>query len=537
MRCFACLACTSLIAVTAAAQSPARTRFEITIPAAVREAPLTGRVFVAVSRTDEREPRLQIGRTGTPFFGRDVTALPPGRAATIDGSDLGYPVESLRQIPAGEYYVQAIVSVYSEFRRADGHTVWMHDDRWEGQRFEISPGNLYSTPRRVRLDPAAGYTIRLTADQVIPPVRVPPDNQWVKRFRIQSPLLTQFWGRPIYIGATVLLPRDYDRETISYPVDYLQGHFSLRAPLGFAPTPGNATYDRWTRDDFPRVLVVTFQHPTPYFDDSYAVNSVNVGPYGDAILQELIPEIERRFRVIKEPWARWLSGGSTGGWEALALQIFHPDFFGGTWAYCPDPVTFTNVEGVDFYHDTNAFYKDHGWYRVPTPNTRETDGAIRLMSDQRNRFELARGTHGRSGEQIDVWSATWGPLGADGYFQPAFDKRTGAIHADVVQYWEEHFDLLHYLQRHWTTLGPKLVGKLHVYQGDMDNFYLNVAVRQLQAWMETTEDPHDPGYFVYGDGYGHCFAGPGGGLARLRDMAEYGLRHKPEGTTTPWWKY
>jgi enterochelin esterase-like enzyme len=125
-------------------------------------------------------------------------------------------------------------------------------------------------------------------------------------------------------------------------------------------------------DDFPRVIAVTFQHPTPYFDDSYAVNSVNGGPYGNAIMNELIPELEKRYRTIKEPWARWLSGGSTGGWEALALQIFHPDFFGGTWAYCPDPVTFTDVEGVNMYKDANAFYKYYSqWQLTPTVNSRE----------------------------------------------------------------------------------------------------------------------------------------------------------------------
>jgi len=537
MRLLPCLVGCALVAAPAPAQQPTKTRFEITVPAPVRAEPITGRVFVMIAPDSVREPRLQIGRTGVPFFGRDIERLQPGRAAVIDGTDLGSPVESLAQLPAGEYYVQGFVNLYSEFRRADGHVVWMHDDQWEGQRLEVSPGNLYSRVQRVRLDPQAGYAVRLAADQVIPPIQVPPDNQWVKRFKLQSPTLTKFWGRPVYIGATVLLPRDYDRQTMEYPVNYIQGHFSLAAPLGFQPRAGNATYDQWIRDDFPRVLAVTFQHPTPYFDDSYAVNSVNGGPYGDAIIQELIPEIERRFRVIKQSWARWLSGGSTGGWEALALQIFYPDFFGGTWAYCPDPVTFSNVEGVNFYQDQNAFYKQRGWYRVPTPNTRETNGEIRLTSEQRNRYELVKGTRGRSGEQIDIWSAVWGPLGEDGYFKPAFNKRTGEIYPDVVQYWKEHFDLLYHLQRNWATLAPKLVDKLHIYQGDMDNFYLNVAVKELETWMKTTENPHYPGYFVYGDGYGHCFSGPGGALARVRDMAEYGLRKKPEGTTTPWWRY
>ena len=267
------------------------------------------------------------------------------------------------------------------------------------------------------------------------------------------------------------------------------------------------------------------------------MNSVNVGPYGDAIMQELIPEVERRFRVIGEPYARVLSGGSTGGWESLALQIFHPDFFGGTWSYCPDPVTFTDVEGINAYEDVNAFYKQHEWRRVPIANTREVTGEIRLTSRQRNHFELVNGTKGRSGQQLDIWSAVYGPLGDAGYFSPLFDKRTGEMDAEVGQYWKEHYDLLYYLQQNWEQVGPKLVDKLHVYTGTMDNFYLNNSTRELELWMRSTENPHYTGFFMYGDGKGHCFSGPVSRAERLKEMAQFIMRHKPEGATTPWWRY
>ena len=510
-------------------------RFEVSFPSAVHEEALTGRIYVMISRTAEREPRLQIGRTGAPFFGRDVVNLLPGEPGIIDATDLGTPVASLRDIPAGEYYVQAFVNIYSEFRRADGHVVWMHDDRWEGQHWNRSPGNLYSAVERVRLDPEADAVIALSAENVIPPVVVPPDTEWVRRFKFQSSMLTEFWGRPVYLGATVLLPRDYDSSTISYPVNYIQGHFSLNAPNRFQI--GGDLYREWIRDDFPRMILVTFQHPNPYFDDSYAVNSVNVGPYGDAILQELIPEIEKRFRILAEPYARVLSGGSTGGWESLALQIFHPDFFGGTWSYCPDPVTFTDVEGINIYEDVNAFYKQHEWRRVPTANTREINGEIRLTSRQRNHFELVNGTKGRSGEQLDIWSAVFGPIGDDGYFEPLFDKRTGEINSAVAEYWRDNYDLLHYLRQNWAEVGQKLVDKLHIYTGTMDNFYLNNSTRDLELWMKTTENPHYEGFFMYGDGKGHCFSGPVTRAARLREMAQFIMRKKPDGATTPWWRY
>jgi hypothetical protein len=525
----------------------AQVSFEIRVPPSVRSEPLTGRVYAIISRDSAREPRLQVGRVGAPMFGHDVQRLAPGAPAVINGMDLGTPVFDLADIPAGDYWVQPFVNVYSEFRRADGHVLWLHDDQWEGQNWSRSPGNIYGTPQKVHLDPRAKSVVKLVADKVIPPIQVPADNEFVQRFKFQSPSLTKFWGRPIYLGATVLLPRDYKTSTIAYPVNYIQGHFGLAAPYGFeqsgggrgAAAAGRSFRDEWLADGFPRVIAVTFQHPTPYFDDSYAVNSVNVGPYGDAIMNELIPEIEKRYRTIREPWARWLSGGSTGGWESLALQIFHPDFFGGTWSYCPDPVTFSDVEGVNMYKDDNAFFKQYSeWQLTPTVNSREVNGEIRQTAQQRYWMELVNGTHGRSGTgQQDIWQAVWGPIGEDGYFKPAVDSRTGKIDHGVTDYWREHYDLLYYLQKNWSTVGPKLVDKIHVYVGNMDSFFLDRATRELEAWMKTTQNPHYEGYFVYGDQKPHCWSGPGTSADRLRDMAEFGLRHMPAGTTTPWWNY
>ena len=534
----AVVAAAALSAATATAQkraAPQKLRFEVSFPVSPTAKPITGRVFVMISRVNDREPRLQIGRTGVPFFGRDVEQLKPGQPATIDEADLGSPLESLAEIPAGEYFVQAMVNVYSEFRRADGHVVWMHDDQWEGQRWNRSPGNLYSDVQKVRIDPTQGGTVKLSAANVIPPIEIPPDTSYVKRFRFQSPSLTKFWGRPVFLGAVALLPRGYDRETIAYPVNYVQGHFSVAPPYRFDEK--NDFSKAWLSDGFPRMIAVTFQHPNPYFDDSYAVNSVNVGPYGDAIMNELIPEVEKRYRVIREPYARILSGGSTGGWEAAALQIFHPDFFGAAFSYCPDSVTFSDVEGIDIYEDENAFYKMDGWRKVPTANSRRVNGQLVMTSEQRNHFELAQGTKGRSGEQLDIWSAVFGPLGKDGYFEPLFNKRTGEINREVAAYWKEHFDLKSYLEKNWTAVGPKLVDKLYFYTGDVDTYYLNNSTKALEQWMKTTQNPHYEGFFMYGDNKPHCWSGPVTPAERLKEMAQLIQRKRPEGATTPWWAY
>jgi hypothetical protein len=532
----------ALLFVGCAAPGETNLRFEITFPESVRSEVVTGRMFVMMARSDEREPRQQVGRTGVPFFGVDVENLAPGRPVIIDGSALGSPIERLKDIPPGDYYVQAMLNIYTQFERADGHTVWMHNDQWEGQSWRRSPGNIHSEVQRVHIDPVSGGTIRLELTNILPPIEMPRDTQWVKRFRFQSEILSRFWGQPIYLGATVLLPDGYDTHPdVNYPTVYQQGHFSTRSPLRFRePGPGGGegseTYRSWISDGFPRMIGVTFQHPTPYFDDSYAVNSVNVGPYGDAIMQELIPEIERRFRCIPESWARVLTGGSTGGWESLALQVWHPDFFGGTWSFAPDPVDFRNVEGINIYEDTNAFYKIHEWRKVPIANTRNQIGEVILTSRQRNYFELVNGTRGRSGEQLDIWSAVFGPLGEDGYFQPLFDKATGEIDPEVAAYWRENYDIRHYLEQNWSEVGPKLVGKIHVICGDMDNFYLNVGTYHLEEFLEGTSAPHYGGSFTFGARGGHGWR-PMSTAELLRTMADHITRNAPSGITTRSWNY
>ena len=477
----------------------AEPRFEVSFAAPAHDGPITGRVYVAIAKTNQPAPIQQIGSwtNRSPFFAADIDQLAPGRAAVIDDHGQGYPLTSLRDLPAGDYYVQALVNVYTEFHRADGHTIWAHMDQWEGQRFNRSPGNLTSEVQRVHLDPAAGYSIKLELTQVIPPVELPPDTAWVKRIKIQSQLLTRFWGHPMFLGATVLLPKGYDEHLSErFPAIYIQGHFGLNAPFGFSDHPssqgraGTAEFSAaWMSDNFPRMLAVTFQHPTPYFDDSYAVNSANDGPYGDALLQELIPYLEEHFRIIRAPFARLLTGGSTGGWESLALQVLHPDFFGGTWTMYPDPIDFHRYQLVDIYQDDNAFTAPGYDLVVPErPMMRTPEGQVMETMRQMSRLEDALGSHGRSAQQFEAWEAVYGPVGEDGYPRPLWDKRTGKIDRSVASYMRDHgYDLAAYVKANWTTLGPHLKGKLHLYVGDMDNFYLNLAVYLFEDYLKTTD--------------------------------------------------
>lgn len=496
-------------------------KFEISFPAMAHSKPITGRAYVMLSDEQEPEPRLQVGSWGShpPFFGVDVSRLQPGQPAVIDGTTLGFPTRSLRDVPAGDYYVQALVNVYSEFHRSDGHTIWAHMDQWEGQQFNSAPGNLYSKVERVHLDPARGFEVKLSLTQVIPPVKVPEDTAWVKRIKIPSKLLNKFWGRPIYLGAVILLPKGYGSHPDSYyPVIYEQGHFGMDPAFRFSTSDrdvsgrvqnifrsynietGHQFYDAWNSNDFPRVIAVTFQHPTPFFDDSYAVNSANNGPYGDALLTELIPYVETHFRIIRKPYARALTGGSTGGWESLALQVFHPEFFGCTWTLYPDPVGFTHDQLINIYSDDNAFFAPgRPWLRAVRPLSRETDGQVTTTVQQESQLEDVLGSHGRSGQQLEAWEAVYGPVGADGYPKPLWDKRTGKIDHAVADYMREHgYDLTEYLRRNWSKIGADLVGKIHIDVGDMDSYYLNLACYDLQKFLEGTTNPYYDGKFEYG---------------------------------------
>ncbi len=513
-----------LLTITIAPTAACAQRAMITLDRSVASAPVTGRVFLFLARTDDVEPRLRAGSYGgsIPFFGLDVSALSPGKAATIDAGTLGFPLESLRDLPPGDYYAQALLNVYTEFHRADGHVIWAHMDQWEGQRFNRSPGNLVSDVQRVHVDRDA--TIRLSLTRALPPVEIPADTRWVKHIKIQSKLLTAFWGRPMYIGATVLLPKGFDEQPARhYPAIYIQGHFGLRAPFGFDPDsaqtespeqrtarlertarePGFEFAKSWMSDDFPRMVAITFQHPTPYYDDSYAVNSANNGPYADALLTELVPLLEKQFRLIPEARARLLTGGSTGGWESIALQIHHPDFFGGTWTLYPDPVDFRDYQMTNLYEDTSAFVPNVDpattWVVPERYMSRTPQGQPLLSMRMMSRLEAVLGSHERSGQQMNAWDAAYGPVGPDGYPKPAWDKLTGHINKDVALYMRDHgYDLTYYLTQNWSRIGPSLIGKIHMYVGDMDNYYLNLAVYRMEDALRSMTNPKAEAVFEYG---------------------------------------
>ncbi len=477
----------------------------------------------------------------------------------FDGSTRGYPPERLRDLPAGDYFVQAVLNVYTTFHRADGHTIKAHMDRWEGQKWNLSPGNLVSEPQRVYLDPKVGGTVRISLARALPPIDPPADTKYVRHLKFRSDILSRWWGHDIDLGAIVVLPDGFDEHPdVRYPVAYLQGHFPptfsdfRETPPGPELTGGTREraegryrfFQEWKAGTFGRFIIVLMQHPSPFYDDSYAVNSANHGPYGDALTGELIPRVEQQFRAIGEPWARMVYGGSTGGWESLAWQVFYPDLFNGTWTFCPDPVDFRYFQLVNIYEDDNAFRPNSEWKRAPIrPWQRGLDDQSLMSQQEASHLEAVLGTRGRSGDQMDAFFALFGPVGADGYPKLLYDKWTGTIDRSVVEEWREKYDLRHILERDWKTLGPKLVGKIHVTAGDQDTYLLEEATFKLQQFLEGTTDPYYAGSFDIGRRQPHCYSGmpdyPGQTPhARvLPKMLDRILKTAPRGADVTSWRY
>lgn len=525
-------------------------RCEVTVSAAAHAGPLTGRLVLIVAKSDKPEPRLALSPQGPAVFGVDLDQLEAGQPAVVDGRVIGYPAQ-LTDLAPGDYYVQAVINVYDQVKRSDGHAIWVHMNDGTIEPFNIAAGNLYSDVQRVRV--GGGGTIRLAVTHVIPPAERPADTEWIKHVRIQSQKLTQFWGRPIFIHATVLLPKGYAAHPdVRYPSVYTLGH---GVPFQFTTSSSGSTaekqinpargtesgyafYRSWVADGFPRVIAVTFEQQTPYFADSYSVNSANNGPYGDAVVDEVMPYLEEHFR-IRKPHARVLEGASTNGWQTLAMMLQHPDFFGGGWVLQPDPIDFRKYQQTNIYQDANAFSVPAGEFTsAERPFRRTVEGQVVWTMRQLSRFEEVLGTHGRSGYQLEAWEAVYGPVGPDGYPRPLWDKLTGKIDHEVAIYMRDHgYDLREYAQRNWSALGPRLVGKLHFFAGDMDDFYLNLAVYQFQDFLKSTTNPHDEAEFTYGrpmKGHGwHAFTW----AEMVRHIAATVKEHTPQGDDATAWSY
>jgi hypothetical protein len=451
-----------------AAPSPTNSplRFVVSFPTATHSNPVTGRVLLFLSKSPGREPRFGGSFTDLlPVFAIDATNLAPNASIVFSPSKftapdaLAFPVP-LGRIEPGTWYAQALI------------------DRDNTARdFNAGPGNLYSRAVRCELRGSSGGTINLIADRVVTNAPL-KDTDWVKLVEVRSKLLSDFHGREIKLRAGVILPSSYKTNSqAKFPALYVVPGFggTHAAAWSWIKSPSGL---KWQKGEVPLQMLRIILDPDVPLGHSVFANSANNGPVGDALVQELIPEIEKRFRALPDAGARFVTGHSSGGWSSLWLQVAYPDFFGGCWSTSPDPVDFRAYQTMNLYEDRNGHWTREGY---PRPVARGRD-QVKVNYPQFDLWEYVTGYGG----QLDSFDAVFSPRGADGRPRRVMDKLTGAIDRDVATYWKR-YDIRLVLQENWPTLGPKLHGKLHVIGGGWDTFYLEPAVELLRDFLKTTD--------------------------------------------------
>ncbi len=453
--------------------------------------PRGARLLVVLGHPGGPEPRLLIGRTGidaAPILGRDVEGLSARETAVLDEHSALFPLDRLSELAPGEYAVQAVLHTNHDLNLAN------------------APGDRHSPVATVRVDGSRAATVSLELSRSIPEESLPDTTDLVKYVKLRSAKLTAFHGRPIDLRAGVILPRDHAREPDRrYPLRVHIGGYGARfTNVGRMMNPNSPFHRAWTAADAPRMILLHLDGAGP-LGDPYQIDSANHGPYGAAVTEELIPYIEKTYRGLGQGTARVLDGGSTGGWVALALQVLYPDFFNGAWAFCPDSVDFRSFQLVNIHQDDNAYVNEHGFER---PSARDVSGEVRYTMRHECRLENVLGLGDSwtlSGGQWGAWNATYGARGADGRPTPLWDPASGKIDHQAADHWNR-YDLRLILERNWADLGPRLKGKLNIWVGDADDFFLNNAVRKLDAFLKNASPPFE-GSIRYAPGEGHCWIG------------------------------
>ena len=466
-------------------------RFEVTVAKGLLTSPQDGRILVVLAREPKPEPRYSIGETGMytpPVLGRDAKGLKAGDRIVVDQTAAIFPIGHLSRLPKGDYFVQAVFAYNRDLRIPD------------------APLNLASALVKVALDPARNGTMKLELIRKLPADDLPKGTAQVKFLKFRSEKLSKFHGRPMYLRTGIILPAGFGTDK--------DKRYPLRVTIGGYGTRYTAVLDMmheesrfrtlWNSKKTPRMILVHLDGAGP-FGDPYQMNSANNGPYGDAITQELIPHIEKTYQGIGKGYARVLEGASTGGWVSLALQIYYPDFFNGAWSHAPDPVDFRAFELINIYKDDNAYVNRVGFER---PAARELNGDVRYTMRHEVQREIVMGDGDRwtmSGKDWGAWNATFGPQGADGLPAPLWDGKTGKIDRKVLEHWQK-YDLRMHLEKYAAVLAPKLRGKLRIWVGDADDYFLNNAVELLDAYFKKSK----PGFgakIKFARREGHDFRG------------------------------
>ncbi|MFN3930880.1 MAG: alpha/beta hydrolase [Brevundimonas sp.] len=432
-----------------------------------------GRLLLFAERVEDPEAAAPTSVSADPFFkknnfvaAREIAGIQPGVRIGLDGDDGAYPA-SMNDLAPGHYWVQTVLD-------RD------HDYAYRGRP---DGGDLVSPVARIAL-PLTGPTPILALSETIVdyplwetargPMFSAEDRAIVeariKPFEFVSPALSAFQGRPVTMRGLVITPEGYDAGKDTYPVVYFTHGFTAGMTSLSDSAVGILTATHAGR--LPPMIWVMLDQSSPFGTHEFA-DSVNNGPWATALIRELIPDLESRYRVDPAPASRFLMGHSSGGWAMLWLQLNYPDRFGGAWISSPDITDFTDFEGVD----------------ITRPDSR-------IISPM-GRMEAVLGAYGG---QASSFEAVFSPRGDDGRPMPLYDRITGEIDPDVARHWRENWDVSQIVRSRWPAQHRDLDGKLHVWVGANDEFGLERSTRHLEAAVKAAGGQAD---FTFAPGKGH----------------------------------
>ena len=455
-----------------------------------KEMKKSGRLFIFINQNPNVEPRRMMWPSAGSFiFAKNMSSLDARKGAKLPGDGWSKTRQwDLSEIPDGEYYVQILWDQDKEESRHD------------------APGNLYSEKQKVSI--TNNTEVEFVLSKVIEP-RTIVKHELVREIDIQSDTLSKWWGKPVHVKATILLPAGYkEGEKKEYPIRYnvagYGGRYDRINYIVKENVRGESVrfLDWWTSDEAPRIINVFLDGEGP-FGDSYQMDSENSGPYGYSLVYELIPAIEKKYRGTESPETFFVDGCSTGGWVSLGLQLYYPDVFNGVFSYSPDAIEFENYQLINIYKDKNAYTNEYGYTR---PVMRETSGEPMMTLREFIQYENVLGSSDsylNSGGQFSAHTALYSPKGKNGLPKPLFDPVTGEVDHTVAEHWKK-YDFKIYCQENWKELGPKLQGKIYVWMGDMDHFYLNLGTRAFDEFLKTTQDPVSDAKIEFSPTKGHC---------------------------------
>jgi len=464
----------------------AQTVFKINLDPSVAKEPLSGRLLIFMTNNPKPLEGIEPDFTNPNavyISGTEITNLEAGKPIEINADELAFP-QKFSAAPSGEYQVMALLDVN-------------HSYTYDG----AGAGDLYSKVIKVSMPSAI---TELTLSGQVPERKIAPVKN-LQTVEYESPLLSAFWGRPVKMQASVLLPPSYDaQKKQKYPTVYnIHGYGGNHLKVRGAA----AVYKEMEEGKRPEVINV-YLNANNSFGHHVFADSVNNGPWGTALVSEFIPYLEKQYRMDAKPNGRFLTGHSSGGWATLWVMITHPDFFGGTWSTSPDPVDFRSFTGPDLtkYPPQNAYFgddkKDYNLVRFK---------GTQVMSVRQ--YALQERVLGAYGGQFASFEAVFSPKGDDGRPMPLFDRDTGAINPAVAKSWEK-YDISRVLRESWTTLGPKLKGKIHIIVGTADTFHLDEPVRLLDAQLKKLGSD---ARFEYIEGRDHFDLYEGGLANRIAD--------------------